>query len=72
MSEFRKAPDGQPTSNIKTMLDYAKQEYYEWEHRSHELQGALERAEKMMAYWDKRELELEYQLAQRKLEDHTN
>jgi hypothetical protein len=68
LDEFSKAPDGQPTSSIERMLSYAKEQYYEWENTCHEARERVERAEEMMKYWDDRELELEYQLAQRRSE----
>ena len=65
--QFRKAPDGQPTSNIETQLKHAKAEYYEWEKSHQNAQERLDSAEKMMNYWDQREQELEYQLRERRL-----
>lgn len=66
MSEFEAAPDGQPTENIELMLKTAKARYYDWENAHQEAVQAVERAERMMAYWDNEELKFEYQLAVRR------
>lgn len=70
MSEqFPKAPDNQPTSNIETMLQTAKASYYEWETAHRIAQESLERAERMMNYWDDQEQRFEYQLRERRLQE---
>lgn len=65
MTEFRKAPDGQPTDNILLQLSNAKDEEREWRVAVHHHTIRLEGAQKMQASEAERVAELEWQLAQR-------
>ena len=65
MAEFRKAPDGQPTSNIFLQLHHSKADVADWESYERELLSKLENTYTALASRRHRKAELEWQLAQR-------
>jgi hypothetical protein len=68
VSEFRKAPEGQPTSNIEFQLKHAKTDAAEWRWSEKIAKQALETAVGARARAELWVEELEYQLAQRRIE----
>jgi len=66
MSEFKKAPDGQPTNNIELQLRTAEASLHEWLRSRDDAEKRLASANYMVNSLGQRRDELEWQLEQRK------
>lgn len=67
MSEFRKAPEGQPTENIELQLSTAEHQLKDWLRHRDEAQKRFDGANHMISHYGQRRDELEWQLEQRKV-----
>jgi len=67
--QFRKAPDGQPTSNIVFQLDHARRRAFNDERHLRNAEEAVVRAKKALSSRKEDVERLEWQLEQRKAEE---
>lgn len=70
MTKYEKAPDNQPTDNIRLQHEYAQNRLIEWRRSKHEAERRLKAARGQEDYWIEQRAKLAFQLEVRKAEEH--